>query len=387
MLKILTCLLLLFVYSCKKEPNDSLEKNYSIEGKSQKGPFLNGSSLSLFEMHQNFSMTGKVYHTQLLDNSGYFEVSNISLISPFVLLKADGFYFNEVTGIPSKSQITLYGYSDITNKNLVNVNVITHLEKSRIEYLMNTGLSFVLAKKQAEQEILQIFSIQKPNIAESELLNISQSGDDHAILLAISVILQGYRSEAELSALMSDISSDIRTDGVLNSATIGTSLINDAKLLNLSQIRSNLEQRYNQLGLSVNIPNFENYILQFINQTNYTFNKFITYPEVGKYGLNVLNQDSTNFKFFEKYSFLADLPIGTSLKIKIKNGLWWYSELPDAPENWNISSYENETQTFTAIESGKQSELKITFDQGTHLIEFYENNDSFPTKTKTITVY
>ena len=48
----------------------------------------------------------------------------------------------------------------------------------------------------------------------SEYLDISQPGDKNAILLAISVILQGYLSVAELSELLANITTDIREDGL-----------------------------------------------------------------------------------------------------------------------------------------------------------------------------
>jgi len=49
-------------------------------------------------------------------------------------------------------------------------------------------------------------------IPDSELLDITKSGDNNAILLAVSLILQGFRSEAELTELLAAISNDIRTD-------------------------------------------------------------------------------------------------------------------------------------------------------------------------------
>lgn len=198
------CLLavcILFLPSCKDDSPEVLTKS-KLSGFIQKGPFLNGTSVSISELKQDLSQTGKVFSSQIKDNQGSFELTNLQLSSPNVELKADGFYFNEVTGVVSTSQLTLYALADVTNISSLNVNVISTLEKARVENLVAGGLSFADAKKKALSEILAIFSISKSDIQSSELLDINKSGDDNAILLAISAILQGYRSEAELSELL-----------------------------------------------------------------------------------------------------------------------------------------------------------------------------------------
>lgn len=50
-------------------------------------------------------------------------------------------------------------------------------------------------------------------------------GDDNAILLAVSLILQGYPYTSNLSELLAKISTDIREDGVLKNPALGSILI------------------------------------------------------------------------------------------------------------------------------------------------------------------
>lgn len=382
----LLSLVIVIFSSCEKDNEVPLINKSSINGYVQKGPFLNGTSISLYELNSSYSTTGKAFSTQIEDNSGIFQINNISLISSYVQIKADGYYFNEVSGNNSSAPITLYALSDITDRTSINVNILTHLEKSRIEYLVANGLTFSDAKRQAEEEILRIFSITMANIVESESLSISQDGDNNAILLAISVILQGYRSEGDLSELLANISTDIRQDGILNSASLGTLLINDAKILNLPQIRTNIENRYHNLGMTVTIPDFEIYVNQFINNTTYQFTNNIIYPEHTTYGYNILFGDITSFNGIENFSLAAYIPNGAFLKIVLKNSMWYYSGLPP-PINWTVSAYDNENriQTFTVTESGKNSDLRFHFGSSEPItIEYYENNSITPTRTKTI---
>jgi hypothetical protein len=141
----------------------------------------------------------------------------VQLESPYAELRATGFYFNEVSGNASDAQLTLYALSDLTNKNTVNINIISHLEKNRINLLMSgdNPKTFAEAKLQALAEVLTIFDFDASGVSSSELLDITQAGDGNAKLLAISAILQGNQSVAQMSELLANISTDISSDGVL----------------------------------------------------------------------------------------------------------------------------------------------------------------------------
>ena len=270
---IFTIACLLFIqYGCKKDDNNEQEKiiKEKLSGYIQKGPFINGTSIGIYELNSDLSQTGNVFNTQISNNHGYFEISNIEFSSQYVEFKADGYYFDEVRGKNSRSLFTLYALSDVTDISTINVNVLTHLEKGRIEYLIEHGLDFSQAKDSAQSEILKIFNIEKGDVAASESLDISVDNEDNAILLAISVILQGRRSVADLSELMANIKFDISEDGVIDNQSILANLLNSTQLLDIPSIRENLVNRYDNLGISASIPNFENYISTFLaNETHF----------------------------------------------------------------------------------------------------------------------
>ena len=333
-------------------------------------------------------------------------MNNISLSSNYVSLRADGFYFNEISGQQSAAQITLYALSDISGKNEINVNILTQLEKSRVEYLMNNGKSFTDSKIQAQKEILAIFNIEGSDTNASEELDISESGDGNGILLAISSILQGYRSESELTELLSDISNDIKEDGILNSSTLGSELINHAIILDTASIKSNLIKRYQDLGATVSVPYFGKYVAAFISKTEFDITQsFISYPETGIYGDNILSISKTTFNggLDVQHSFAAQLAKGVALKIKITSlgsgkaattpadtitpvpkPMWYYD--PFSNTNWSITVFDNAnyTQTFTATEPDKSCDLKVYFEKGSFLIEYFEMNATLPTRGKTV---
>lgn len=389
----LIALSIILCTGCKKE-NESQEnfKKDKLSGCLQKGPFINGSTLTVFELDGNYSQTGKSYNTQIQDNAGTFTLSAITFISSFVKIKADGYYFNEVKNSGSLAPITLYAMSDLTLTNTVNVNLLTTLEVNRIEYLLSNGSDFASAKNQAQQEILHVFSISRPGINKSEILNISQNGDDNAVLLAISVILQGYRTESELSQLLGDISTDLRTDGVLNSQSTGSQLINDIKLVNLTAIRNNLAEKYASLGINTTIPDFEKYVSIFMDSTSYQFTKFITYPYLIKSKVNILYDSSFYVQGGIVYSFGSYLPMGTSLKIVA---------MPTPGYNWNNGNtgwYANENQgwtidnihwpdsiIFTAMGNDQTVNIPVMFGPPTSTdFKIYENQSPVPVRIKTV---
>jgi len=403
-ISLIACILILIVCtfsSCKDESGPGVITKEKLSGYIQKGPFLNGTSVSVSELNKDFSQTGKQFSAQINNNEGIFELTNVQLTSPFVELKAEGYYFNEVSGETSKSQLTLYALADVTNISTLNVNILSTLEEGRVKNLVAGGLSFADAKKKAMEEVLAIFSLTKSDIQSSEMLDINKSGDDNGILLAISAILQGYRSDAELSELLANINADISTDGKLDSEALGTVLISHAKFLNVTGIRKNLVDRYTEIGATMQIPEFEKYINQFIENSTYKAVSLISYPETVEGLLNVLNEKNSTFSpdLAVGYQFSVITPKGTSLKIKLEyleggnpfflnSGSWAYQW--GTVINWKYNLYDSasKSQVYEVIESGKQSKMKFLFMIGENLkvrISYYENNSEVATMTRIIT--
>ena len=379
--KLIIFLFVFFSISCSKVEKATPGK-VSVKGFIQKGPFSNGSSVTISELNSDLSQTGKNYSTQITNNVGYFQVPDIQLESKYISLKADGFYYNEVAGKLSVSQITLYALSDITDKASINVNILTHLEKPRVEYLIKNGKLFSDAKKQAEQEVLKLFNINKDNIDLSENLNITKAGDDNAILLAISIMLQGNRSEGELTELLSNISNGIKEKGYLNSSAITNELTSRIKYLSLTTIRNNIAAMYTNLEIKSDIPNFESYVPKSFE---------ISYPLISNFGLNVLTMTDTVFKKDTlpeqySYSFAAFLPDSTTLEIRHSGNLGWAGYHQGTLNGWNDLGHDDSFvwRTLKSNRSGlicAQFQVKDTF-----TINYYENGSSLPVRVKKIKV-
>jgi hypothetical protein len=268
----LIILIALFL-GCKKVDNSTGTppippiKKDKISGLVQKGPYINGTQIIMYVLDDKLAQTGKVFNTQITDNKGSFQLTNVELSSKFVQLAANGYYFNEASNAITIAPLQLNALTDVTDASTINVNILTHLEKRRVEYLVKSGKTFTEAKKTAQQEIQAIFGIQIAQSTVSEKLDIATAGDANAILLAISLIIQGELSVGDLSELLATISADLEEDGLMTNNSVMTKLRANAKLLHLDSIRQNLVKRYQDLGVTATIPDFEKYINVFLVQS------------------------------------------------------------------------------------------------------------------------
>ena len=161
-----------------------------VEGFVQKGPFVTGSSIVLKETSAtgNFRPTGREFFATTRSDKGDFKIDGINLESQYVLLSATGFYKRERTGESSPCQISLKALSDISNRDQINVNVLTHLEYDRTLQLVKKGKSFAEAKKRANQELMKAFHYDDL-AGTSENLDINNEGKADKALKKISTFI------------------------------------------------------------------------------------------------------------------------------------------------------------------------------------------------------
>jgi hypothetical protein len=128
-------------------------------------------------------------------------------------------------------------------------------------------------------------------------------------------------------------------------------------------------------------------------EENLTDKLIINYPSMGIYGENIIGLDSLIIKgdgWGQKnnvYSIKAELPEGTSLKLKfvnksIGNAVWAFNR--SSCVNWSIDTYENNEQIFNAYGQAI-CDMNIHFyDTGYAEIYIYENGVETPTRVKKI---
>ena len=259
-------------------PNDTAEADSertpisldSLVGFTQKGPFLKGSTVYLYELSdgRTLKQTNGNFTSSISQDNGRYKFLARDLVSQYAMVIVEGYYRNEVTGVPSNASIRLKALTDMRKRNSVNVNILTHLEFERVYHLVTRGdssgkkLTVKQAKRQAQKEILKIFDIELDDNTDAEDMDVFGSDDADAALLAISIILQGNRSEGEMIALLTEISEDIAEDGEWNDTAARVALADWAFGQNLLKFRKNVEGWH--LNGDNKVGDFEKYINNYI---------------------------------------------------------------------------------------------------------------------------
>jgi uncharacterized protein (TIGR02145 family) len=255
----------LFLAACSTDDPSGAQKSFggSIEGVSQKGPVLVGSSVTLQELDgKSLLQTGKSFKGSVLNDKGEFTIEDVNLESPFVLLEVNGYFRNEVTGNKSNGPVFMKALADIKGEPRVNINLLTHLEYERVQVLMEQKeLSIAQAKREADREIFAAF-YDDGDYDNVEHLNIFGNGEGDAALLAINVLLLGDDSEADFMERFAKLGEDLAADGVWNDSLLKAEVADFACEVSLagrlSEIRSNIAAW--KIG---NVPAFEPYVNRF----------------------------------------------------------------------------------------------------------------------------
>ena len=398
---------LLAFTSCSKEKENEHENEneivggiFSFSGKVHKGPFVTGTTITVNELNESLGQTGKSFTTSITSDDGSFALSNLEMESSLALLSGNGFYFNEVLGQLSSAQITLQALTDLTDEETVNINVLTHITKARIEKLVSDGMNFSDAKRQAEGEFQDFLGVTEHFNQGFEQMNIASAGDFNAMLLAFSVILQRPSNNlmtiptlpAELTWLMSSLSTDFADNGAVDNETLVDTLLYNISLQNQVYIRNRIQNYYSELGQNVEIPDFESYIAMFqaahqVLVADYVYPDIASpAPEIGPEGAvpNILVKDVTHFDGTQAYVVAAITPLRKSLKVRVIGNVYVDASLNNG---WIVTDH---TNGFT-IEAQRQNELVsmlvyLTSDNkdGSATVEYYEDSDT-PTFTKQIT--
>ncbi len=383
-LKLFVLLSLCAVFSsCDPDPIVEVSKDFKINGFAQKGPFTIGSKVIVSELNSILIETGRNFNGSIADDKGSFAVEGSGLTSSFVAVSVDGFYFDEVNGALSSSRLILNGLADLSQGNTLNINVLTHLEFERIKFLIKSGQGFTQAKEQAKKDVLNIFKITTAS-SNFEKLDISKTEDEHAALLAISAILQGTHTIAQLSELLSKISLDIKEDGKLDAENLKSELLSQATVLNMPKIKTNLAKRFQDIGLVATIGNFEKYVTQFIKAAAFVVPNKINYPKTGLHGyLNLLAVSDTILPLGTNYCFASYLPDGASLKVIIKTApgqpILFVSAFVGSNSGFSGGTPTAEgTRTYESTNTTPNAPVSIS--DIPFQIEIYENGASTPTR-------
>lgn len=336
------------------EPNNNNEAPIfegRVHGTTQKGPFVKGSTVTLFELDKDLHQTGAFFKTIINNDSSTYNFDSVSIKGPYAWMVVNGYYINEYTGKKSSKAITLNGLVELGDGKDININILSHLAFNRINYLVQEGASVADAQKQAEAEVLKAFNF-TPDDKAFEKMNIFSDDEGDAKLLAISLIMLHnqndyildmncinceYPDEAgSVIEQMANISYDIETDGTWDDDTLKQKIKFHIGEAGNTGIYKHIRQNLLDMG-ATKIPNFEKYLKQF-NPSDSIWGYCSNQDEIKKISASTLKIcRSGEWKYYEGGRSEKDSPIDTTgkygtfiderdnqayktLDIKLKNG-------------------------------------------------------------------
>ncbi|MCW1735106.1 RagB/SusD family nutrient uptake outer membrane protein [Anaerorudis cellulosivorans] len=258
----LTLISFLFVASCSDKEDEELitpKSSVEIKGKVEKGPFVKGSEVKLYELDNSLKQTGVNYTTRIISDGGDFDFGELEVSSSYVLLTADGYYFNEVRGELSEGQLSLDALVDVSKQQDINVNILTHLKKERILTLIKEGKSFKDANRQAQQELLTCFALQEYADKDASTYSITAGTDEAAALIVISSIVLEDRSDAEVTEYLMRLSEEFKNTGTF-SDEVKAEIREKSMQLSFESIEDHIIERYSELGKTIEVKDLSYYV-------------------------------------------------------------------------------------------------------------------------------
>jgi Bacterial Ig-like domain (group 2)/Kelch motif/Galactose oxidase, central domain len=234
----------------------------ATSGVAEKGPLINGSTVTAQELDASLAPTGRQYSYQITSDLGTFEPTS-TFTSQYLGINASGYYFDEVQGAVSSGPVTLNGCNDLAANDVVNVNILTTLAYQRIRNLVaNSQLTFAQARRQGEREVLSALNIPLGSYEPFGTLDLRSNTEESRLLAAISALFVNGNNAGELSVLINNFQNDLGTNGVLTNATTVAALAAAARNLDANTVAANLNQRYASLGVTFTPGNITDWIDQ-----------------------------------------------------------------------------------------------------------------------------
>lgn len=307
----------------------------TVAGIAEKGPFRYGASIKLVELDsaQRLADSPRKHKACITSSDGSYTMDSVTLVSPYVRVEASGYFKNELTGGLSSEQITLRTVTDLTERDSVNVNILTHIDAVVASKLVEQGgfnSPIRMFKENSFKKVLYAFGV-KIDGFNSDLFAQSQGGfgfggtsataqtihkiaddvnlfdDDEfgAALTAISVMLQRHGSGKEMLLFADSIAQKIAGSGNWDDWTSRAHLADWLMGLDINGDFEKIRKNINSWGQG-EAPDFEKYLRKFwtnefqfptCDKSNAGVVTHIGYSQSNYFGCNYQDTTKTRVRF------------------------------------------------------------------------------------------
>lgn len=254
--------------SCEEEPivepdGPGSNKYAHIEGYVQKGQLIKGSQVTAFVLDQELKATGKSYPANISDDLGAFAI-DIKVEEPYLEIRAEGYYFNEVTGDISESPIYLEAMGNQQSTNL-NINLFTTITKPRIKKLLAEDKGWATSTLTAQEELLTALGVDDTT-EDFTAIDITGTDKSDALLLAFACIIQQGRSISEIVTLIQNAASEFEAEGKLTEKTVNE-ILSHRSDVDPFDVAHNIAEYYSDKSITgKSLPAFYKYLDEKYNK-------------------------------------------------------------------------------------------------------------------------
>jgi hypothetical protein len=406
-LNLILVFFLFVLFSCSKDESEGSSGPKSFNGSAQKGPFTVGSPVTVFELETNLEATGRTFPGTINSVDGTYDLSaNAINTNPF-LVRVSGSFFSEIYGENTLGTMDLEAYA--SGNGSTNLNVLTHVIRRRIRFLVNQGGSFNSAKQQAQSEFSNFLGAPQLSLRPFEELDLFSADSSGSLLLAFSILSQrralmvqqqpGFATE--VSWLLNSLAEDLETDGTISNPSLRDTLLHNYSRLDLIDLEAKVAALYQSRGVAM--PAYNEQLRNFYRRHNSSLQTSFFYPD----SVNTNPPPSTSVitnilapgvdsvqTWASGYVTLglgAIIPFNASLRVKLtqSNGGFVNVFPGPAPGGWNVLQT---TGSVLELEGQRENQLmaiNVSFGHtssaskgGVLQIEYFENNQASPTATK-----
>lgn len=306
----------------------------TVAGLAEKGPFRYGASVTITELDsmQRMADSPRIHKTCITSSNGSYTVDDVNLVSPYVRVEASGYYRSELTSGLSSELVTLKNITDLTERDSVNVNILTHIDAIVAFRLVEQGgfnTPIRMVKEQSLKKVLYAFGVKidgfnddmfaqgqggfggfgGPGAAAvskvSDEINLFDGDEFAAALMAISVMLQRHGSGQEMLLFADSIGQKIAGSGNWDDWNSRAHLADWLMALDLSGGYEKIRKNVAGWGLG-EVPDFEKYLRKFwtseyqfppCNASNDGMVNHIGYSQSDYFGCNYQDTTKTRVRF------------------------------------------------------------------------------------------
>lgn len=313
---ILSAITVLFI-SCGKDSQGGEEGKETkvvqcnLKGYAQKGQFIKGSQVTAFAVGADMVATGESFPANISDDLGTFTITG-KTEAPYLELRAEGYYFNEVTGEVSSSPMYLEAFVK-SNDPTANINLLTTIIRPRVKKLIVGGSTYDMAVERAQKELLASKYVTDMGFSGSvnafDELDITGQSDADGILLALACKVLNQRTASQVTTLVQELASELEEEGKISYME----MVNSGFEVQPFSVMSNMANYYAEKKLNITtIPPFHKYFGEqyqkpfLIVENGYSeiLYPIVPTPDERNYGYNILATEE-----FSVESNLADVVI------------------------------------------------------------------------------